>query len=315
MPDENLTWLTPLLQCPVCGSDLKKSSDSYACDSSHRFPIVDGVPVLIDDERSVFSVSDFTDNEQTFYRENTTPFWRGAKKLAQRVVPDILENLKSKQNFDRLSALLQKREKPVILILGGGTLGVGMDDFIKVPDFHIIESDVAFAPHTAFIIDGHQIPLKDGSCDAVIAQGVLEHVIEAEQVVSEIHRVLKPNGIVYADTPFMQPGHYAPYDFRRYTAIGHRCLFRKFSMIDEGMSIGPAAAALWNLKTFIVSITPTRRGKSIASILVHGLFFLRYFDRLLINKRSVWDGASMFYFLGERSERTLTNRELIKLYS
>lgn len=315
MPAEQPSWLAPLLQCPACGGGLMQKGERYTCKASHSYPIVNGVPVLIDDQASIFRVSDFTGNEQTFYRESTTSFWRSAKKLAQRFIPDILENLKSRQNFDRLSHLLHNREAPVILVLGGGTLGVGMEEFIADPHFRIIESDVAFAPRTAFIIDGHQIPMQDGSCDAVIAQGVLEHVIEAEQVVAEIHRVLKPGGIVYADTPFMQPGHYAPYDFRRYTAIGHRTLFRRFELIDEGMSIGPAASALWNLKTFVVSITPTRRGKSITSILVHSLFFLRYFDRLLINRRTVWDGASMFYFMGERSERRLTNRELIKLYS
>lgn len=312
---DDVQWLQPLLQCPVCKMDLQRTQAELACVRGHSFPIVDGIPVLIDEGESIFSLSDFTTKSETFYRENTTPFWRAAKRLAQKFVPDILENLRSKQNYDKLSELLASRAKPVVLILGGGTVGAGMEEFIATPHFRLIESDVAFAPRTAFIMDGHGIPLKDGSCDAVVAQGVLEHVIEAEQVVAEIHRVLKPNGLVYAETPFMQGGHFTPYDFRRYTAIGHRCLFRDFTTVSEGMSMGPAAAALWNFKNLIIMVTPTRRGKSIASILAHAFFFIRYIDRFLIDRRSAWDGASLFYFLGEKSDHRLSNRELIKLYS
>ena len=315
MQYENRHWLAQLLQCPACGLELNRTDETFVCKSSHTFPIVDGIPVLIDDEESVFSISDFTNKEETFYRENTTVFWRNAKRLAQKIVPDILENLKSKQNYDQLSVMLADCDNPIVLVLGGGTIGTGMEEFIVNPHLRIIESDVAFAPRTAFIMDGHSIPLKNGSCDAVIAQGVIEHVIEAEQVVAEIYRVLKPNGLVYADTPFMQGGHFAPYDFRRYTAIGHRCLFRSFTTLKEGMSIGPAASALWNFKNLLIMATPTRRGKSIMSILAHAFFFIKYIDRFLIDKKSAWDGASMFYFLGRKSERRLSNREIIKQYS
>jgi 2-polyprenyl-3-methyl-5-hydroxy-6-metoxy-1,4-benzoquinol methylase len=43
----------------------------------------------------------------------------------------------------------------------------------------------------------------DGTCDAVVVQAVLEHVLQPDVVVAEIHRVLRPDGLVYAETPFM----------------------------------------------------------------------------------------------------------------
>jgi SAM-dependent methyltransferase len=38
-------------------------------------------------------------------------------------------------------------------------------------------------------------------------QAVLEHALDPPVVVAEIYRVLKPGGLVYADTPFMQRVH------------------------------------------------------------------------------------------------------------
>ena len=70
--------------------------------------------------------------------------------------------------------------------------------------------------------------------DAVICQAVLEHVLEPASAVSEIHRVLRRDGLVYAETPFMQQVHERAYDFSRFTQSGHRWLFRRFSEISAG---------------------------------------------------------------------------------
>ena len=54
--------------------------------------------------------------------------------------------------------------------------------------------------------------------------------------------VYKDDGLVYADTPFMQQVHMGRYDFTRFTYLGHRRLFRKFEEIDSGAVSGPAMA-------------------------------------------------------------------------
>ena len=57
-----------LVRCPVCGAGLK-IADTYldcadpACGT--RFPVVDGVPILINDDNSLFSVEDFTRRRAT----------------------------------------------------------------------------------------------------------------------------------------------------------------------------------------------------------------------------------------------------------
>jgi hypothetical protein len=76
----------------------------------------------------------------------------------------------------------------------------------------------------------------------------LEHVLDPSAVVAEIHRVLKPDGYVYAETPFMQQVHERAYDFSRFTRSGHRWLFRQFDEIDAGPITGPATAFLWSMR-------------------------------------------------------------------
>ncbi len=62
-----------------------------------------------------------------------------------------------------------------------------------------------------------EIPLDDNSIDCVLCTEVLEHCPEPEDVLNEIYRVLKPNGIVFLTVPFLWPLHEVPYDNYRYT--------------------------------------------------------------------------------------------------
>jgi hypothetical protein len=43
-------------------------------------------------------------------------------------------------------------------------------------------------------------------------------------------------------------------------------------------------------------------------------FWLKYFDYILVNKSAALDAASGLYFLGSKSDRVLTDKELLKLY-
>lgn len=62
------------------------------------------------------------------------------------------------------------------------------------------------------------LPFKDEEYDSAILMNVLEHVLEAQQLVSETCRVLKPGGVVYGVVPFLFPIHPSPKDFHRFTS-------------------------------------------------------------------------------------------------
>jgi SAM-dependent methyltransferase len=68
--------------------------------------------------------------------------------------------------------------------------------------------------------DGSHLPFCDSTFDGVVSFEVLEHVFNIDQVLSEIHRVLKPNGLLLLSVPFAWDEHEVPFDFARYTSFG-----------------------------------------------------------------------------------------------
>jgi len=79
--------------------------------------------------------------------------------------------------------------------------------------------------------NGQNIPFKDNSFDAVICTEVLEHVFDHRNLVSEIHRVLKPGGTGMMTVPWSARYHYIPHDYFRYTPSALKLIFSEFSSV------------------------------------------------------------------------------------
>lgn len=308
------------LCCPACKGPLKQNSPlGLSCPKCGKtYPVVNGIPVLIDNDQSVFSAESYLPKEGAVNKIATG----GLKgtilntlNFLQRTAPKITLNLKAKSNYNKLGKLLlQKNNKPRVLIIGGRTLGEGMEDFAKLPiDF--VETDVSFGPRTKIICDAHSLPFEANYFDAVIIQAVLEYLVEPPLCVAEIHRVLKADGLVYAETPFMQQVHGREFDFMRYSYLGFRRLFRNFEQVDMGACVGSGSALAWAWKYFLLSFTSRKIVREFLLILANYTgFWLKYFDYLTINKAATLDAASGYYFLGRKSNETLSDRQLITLY-
>lgn len=311
--------LTPetlaLLRCPACHSTIHPGPTSYDCGNlacGIRFPVVDGVPVLIAESRSVFQFSDFLQQRETTFRSSD----RMLKDTFGRVMPRISRNIMAARNYRRFSSVLLKEvPRARVLVVGGGILGKGMRDLVANPAIELVDTDVAVAPRTQLICDGHDLAFADASFDGVIAQAVLEHVLDPVRCVAEIHRVLKPRGVVLAETPFMQQVHMGPFDFTRFTHLGHRRLFRNFEEIESGASCGPGMALAWAWQYFLLSfaVRPFSRAllRGVAALTA---FWLKYLDYLVVDKPGALDAASGVYFIGRRSEQPLADRELVRGY-
>jgi len=89
------------------------------------------------------------------------------------------------------------------------------------------------------------LPIKDESIDTVLCAGVLEHVSGPNKAVQEIYRVLKFEGRLFIETPFMQTVHAAPKDFCRWTPDGLRQLMTSFEILKIKVAAGPASALAW----------------------------------------------------------------------
>lgn len=302
------------IRCPICGSTLTNTSDKYTCstDSTHTFPYVNSVPVLIDDAKSVFQQKDFVNGDVTFFQSSRESF---IKRLFQALTPSISKNYVAEQNIKRLQKLLRQIRSPKILVIGGSIIGQGMEALLNDPRIQCIETDVSMSERVHAICDAHQLPFKNACFDAVIAQAVLEHVTDPQRVVEELHRVVKPKGYIYAETPFMQPVHGKAYDFTRFTFLGHRRLFRAFEEIDMGACCGPGMSLAWSwwyfLRSFSASLWWHRISRFVSGWTA---WWLVYLDRFILATHSGLDAASGYYFLGRKSATTLPDRDIIRLY-
>jgi SAM-dependent methyltransferase len=221
------------------------------------------------------------------------------------------------RNYQRFGELLlDEHSEAKVLIVGGSIVGKGLENLLLAgKQIEFVETDVVIGPRTQLICDGHDLPFKDQTFDGVVIQAVLEHVADPYRVVAEIYRVLKDNGLVYAETPFMQQVHGGRHDFTRFTHLGHRRLFRRFEEIDSGAVGGPGMALAWGYEYFLLSFFSGRwtRGAVRGFSRLTG-FWLKYFDRLVEGKPGAIDASSGHYFLGRKSHETLSDRDLIKLY-
>jgi len=80
------------------------------------------------------------------------------------------------------------------------------------------------------------LPFEDASFDGVVLKDLLEHVDDPVAVVLEVHRVLRPGGLVFASSPDAQRWVWDDYTHRRpFTRKGFRLLFA-----DQGFTVQQA---------------------------------------------------------------------------
>lgn len=297
--------------CPVCKNKLRKltsskrdylSCSTYSCKLyENKFPKENQVYNLIpfDNDLCIFTKSSEVNNSNFGLKSRKLDIFR--KKL--RSISTLIfkgANKKTIQNFNYLKKSLNNDSK--VLVIGGGNIGYGMQEFYKKctetnVEFHSI--DVYFSDKITLIADAHYLPFPKSYFDIVILQAVLEHVISPEKVVSEVHRVLSEKGIVYSETPFLQPVHEGPYDFTRFTNSGHRWLFRKFDEIISGSHQGAFQSMLY-VSSYAFSALFRNR---LVGILIR-LFFgriARILDCFLKNESNI-DIAAGNFFMGHKSQ-------------
>ena len=215
-----------MLRCPVCREgtlDLRENGRAMLClECGENYPVVNGRPVLLRPDNELFCRDDYI-------KAGAVSTADGTSSVFTRVVPSPSMNLASSRVLERLKLMLGAREKPQVLVVGGGEQRAWLEDSLSGNAVvHIVYSDIDARADVDIYCDGHDLPFLDSAFDAVITTAVLEHVMYPEQVAAEIHRVLKAKGLLYSELPFIQQVHEGAYDFTRYTLSGHRRLFNHF---------------------------------------------------------------------------------------
>jgi len=115
---------------------------------------------------------------------------------------------------------IQKFAQGKLLDLGCGKaplLGV-YEPYVK----EVVLADWANSLHENKLLDVEcditkKLPFKNEKFDTIILSDVLEHIPNPSHLILELKRVLKPNGVVLMNVPFMYWVHEAPHDYNRYT--------------------------------------------------------------------------------------------------
>lgn len=300
-----------MLRCPKYGSSLVVRGDKLVAveaekiSSSPEYYVVNGYPVVVDFDQSILSKSDTTDIQSQIKR----PVYKGALSIIKQLL--LPPSKATKANVNHILNALHELPKPRVLMVGGGTPGQSMERFYDDPDIKLVSFDIYASNTVQFIADAHHIPLPENEFDAVIIQAVLEHVLDPAKVVSEIHRVLKYEGIVYAETPFLQHVHEGAYDFTRFTENGHRFLFKDFSLVKSGTTAGAGTQLTWSLEYFARGLF---RSKLIGKIVKLGFFWLQYLDNAIPESYNI-DAASGVFFYGKKHHTKITDEAIVSHYS
>jgi ubiquinone/menaquinone biosynthesis C-methylase UbiE len=164
--------------------------------------------------------------------ENESQRWtpKGDGKLIYEFLPDdtsrqthgLREALRA---LDRLPA---NGDRVTLLDLGCGD-GRSYDEFfarnreVRWVGMDVVDSqEVILRPSRSLSFcayDGIQLPLRDNSVDMSYSRQVFEHVRHPVEVIREVYRVLKPDGIFVGSTSHLEPFHsrsywnYTPYGF------------------------------------------------------------------------------------------------------
>ena len=142
---ENRNDCLELLRCPRTGLPLRQADASTLVtatadpDRQHRYAIVSGLPVLIDFQRSVI------DELATLARAVASPVRRAGNRglvaLAKRLVSPT--NSRTVRNVAHFVALLKaSTSRPMVLAIGGATVGQGMEALYADPRIRLMAFDI-----------------------------------------------------------------------------------------------------------------------------------------------------------------------------
>ncbi|MDQ3075852.1 MAG: methyltransferase domain-containing protein [bacterium] len=134
------------------------------------------------------------------------------KNTGERMIPQFSEGkLVYGEHIIRYKAALGLAKNKIVLDIasgsGYGTAMLGMSAK-KAIGVDINKNSVDYSNQkygskkVSYVVgDGIKIPLEDGSVDVVVSFETIEHIKDYEKFMSEIKRVLKPDGVLILSTP------------------------------------------------------------------------------------------------------------------
>lgn len=238
---------------------------------------------------------------------NSKNFFRKLYKI-----PSPTLNTGARKNIRLLNQYLSAFSKPVLLNLGSGQRFLGEKILKEDQRTKILNLDMSRFATVDVLGDAHHLPFSQDVFHGVICQALLEHVYNPEHVVSEIFRVLKNDGFVYAEIPFLQGYHPTPHDYYRFTGEGIISLFSRFARVDSGVCVGPSSTLSWILREYLTGLltgfSEKKKLRGVAGFMTGWLTFpIKYLDFIFSKGAGAHRIASGFYFLGKKTDKAISS--------
>lgn len=223
------TWLSAF-RCPACGGSYVRLGQALKCTSCSREVSKQGNAYRFVESTSAHP-SDRPDSI-TVKVKNFFKRWPKFYLLLIYIFGTSNAGVSPKKFFETYAPSPKRR-----LNLGAGTQNRYGD---------ALHVDLYAFPDIDVLADIRELPLNDGSVDAVVCQSVLEHVRQPEDVLAEAKRVLSVGGHLYLTVPFMFPFHSSPDDFRRWTMEGLSIEVERAGLhvVKGGLRHGPTTSLI-----------------------------------------------------------------------
>ena len=147
------------------------------------------------------------------------------------------------------------------------------------------------------------LPIQSEVADTVMSLSVMEHLREPQVFLNEAHRILKPDGSMVLQVPFMWWVHEAPYDFYRYTRYGLQYMFEKAGFTDITIYSQTGFWVMWTLK-FNYQTTRLVRGpwpiRKAMALLMRGIWAIDQRVAPWLDKFWTGEGETAGYFVVAR---------------
>ena len=275
-----------LLVCPVCKGklDFYLDKECFCKGCSTGYPIQDEVINFLSKD------GDKPDIDNIRLESKLKIFLRKVYMAIK-----VSNTFKTKRNKNRIPNLINSLNTDDFSI----NIGAGNTNYSP----KIINLDVEKTENGDIIADGRNLPIRSNSVSLVISQAVLEHTPDTNLNIAEMERILKNNGLLYIEVPWMQTYHAHPHDYFRFTHQGLESYLKNFDMIEKGISVGPASAMSLNLRIFLATLF-SFGNKSL--FIIFGVVFawltfpLKYLDFFLESNPLSYHSASGIYVLARK---------------
>ena len=187
--------------CPNCKRSLAFNRDGYFCHNCQsKFEIKDGIPVFLPgfiNKATLEDIRAWDDKESG--RTEHLPSWR-AILSKESVIQDFIDSMHC-VNFDGK-----------VLEIGGGSCWASLVIKSNYPSTEVYATDVSFSAllkaeelatmagvdiDKYMTIDIQSTPFANDYFDVVFGNAILHHIPDFTKALTEIHRILKPNGIYF----------------------------------------------------------------------------------------------------------------------